>query len=108
MNYQEEMKKLYKDIDEAEKLGKNPAILYKRQIELLEASHRDFMKMAEAKGASINSSLDVLEMEIKHFKAMKQIAQKANFPTQKYDRYMYDARVRVLGKDFVNKHFDNN
>ena len=106
MDYKREMQELYKQIEEAEKAGKNPAILYKRQIEILEESHKSFIEKARTMGVNLDSDLNALEMEIKHFKAMKQIAQKANFPTEKYDRYMRDARIRVLGEDFVKKYFN--
>ena len=107
MDYSKEMKDIFDQIAAFEKAGKNPAYLYKKQIGILEKAHEDLINNAKAQGYDINSNLHILELEIKQFTAMKQLAAKVNFPTDKYDRMIREARVRVLGEEFVAQHFDN-
>ena len=76
----EEMKKLNMAIRQAESAGLPIIGLCKRQIEILESAHNEFMEQAQQKGYNIDTNLDILEVEIKQFSAMKQIAQKAGLP----------------------------
>ncbi len=106
MDNKEEMKKLNMAIRQAESAGLPIIGLCKRQIEILESAHNEFMEQAQQKGYNIDTSLDILEVEIKQFSAMKQIAQKAGLPVEKYDKRIRDARVRVLGEETVKAYFD--
>ena len=100
MTYKEEMEKINNEIKELEKIGKTPSkVLYIKQIELLEKAHKEFIEKAVQHGYDLQANLDILETEIKQFSAMKQIARKAGFPTEKYDKYIKESRIRVYGKE---------
>lgn len=106
MSYKEEMEKINTQILEAEKNGKQPSkMLFIRQIELLEKAHNEFMEIAKKKGYDLSSNLDILEVELKQFTAMKQLAKKIGIPTNKYDNYIRNARIRVYGKEDTDKIF---
>lgn len=105
MSYKEEMQELNMKIQEAENKGLLPKALYIKQIELLEKAHNEFIERSIAKGYDLSTNLDVLEIELKQFSAMKQIAKKINVPTLKYDNYIKEARIRVLGKEVTETYF---
>lgn len=101
MNYKEEMKKLNKQIELAEKAGELPIDLYKRQIEVLEAAHSEFVERAQNAGYDFSSNLEIMEVEIKQFSAMKQVAKKAGIDTIEYDKRIEDTRKRVVGESDI-------
>ena len=105
MNYKEEMKELNKQVELAEKAGQLPIDLYKRQLEILEYAHEDFIKRAQKAGYNLHSNLEVMEVEIKQISAMKQIAQKAGMDTDNYEKRIEDVRIRVLGESSIEVNF---
>ncbi len=105
MNYKEEMHKLNIQIEQAEQKGSVPKELYIRQIELLKAAHEEFIQTVIKKGYDLNTNLDIMEIEIKQYSAMKQIAQKINAPIKEYEDAIFSIRVRVLGEETVKQHF---
>lgn len=105
MSNKEEMQQLNKKIREAEAKGLVPKILYIKQIELLEKAHKEFIKRSIEEGYNLSNNLDILEIELKQFGAMKQIAKKLGISTQKYDNYIKEARIRVLGKEATETFF---
>ena len=106
MKYQDEMKKLNMAIAQAEKSGLPAISLYKKQLEILQSAHDEFISRAVENGYNLKNNLDILEVEIKQFTAMKQIAQKIGMPTAEFDAQIRAARVRVLGEEVVKAHFD--
>lgn len=106
MDYKDEMKKLNMAIRQAESSGMPILGFCKRQIEILEKAHSEFLTQAQVEGYNPDTSLDILEVEIKQLSAMKQIAQKAGLPVESYDERIRAARVRVLGEETVKSYFD--
>lgn len=105
MNYKEEMHELNTKIELAEQKGSVPRELYIRQIELLKTAHDEFIKTAIKKGYDLNTNLDIMEIEIKQYSAMKQVAEKINAPTKEYEDAIHSVRIRVLGEETVRQHF---
>ena len=105
MNYKEQMHELNIQIEQAEQKGLVPKELYLKQIELLKIAHDEFIQTATKKSYDLNTNLDIMEIEIKQFSAMKQVAQKINLPTKEYDNAIYSVRIRVLGEETVKQHF---
>ncbi len=106
MDNSEKMKKLNMAIRQAEASGMPILGLCKQQIAILESAHDEFLSEAVSKGYNLDTNLDILEIEIKQFSAMKQIAQKAGLPTEEFDNRIRAARVRVLGEETVKSYFD--
>ena len=52
-------------------------------------------------------SVDILEVEVKQYSAMKQVAKKIGIDTKKYDNLIKEARIRVFGEDAVREYFSN-
>ena len=107
MSYKEKMQNINKKIAEAESKGSVPKSLYIEQIKILESAHDEFINQAKEKGYDLATNLDILEIEIKQYSAMKQIALKIGTSVKEYDKKIKDARIRVYGKDATNEIFYN-
>jgi len=106
MTYKEEMIQINEKIKFAEEQGKPVSkMLYIKQIELLEKAHTEFIETAAKKGYDLNTNLDILETEIRQFTAMSQLAKKIGISTEKYEKYIKDARIRVYGKECTEQIF---
>lgn len=109
MSYKEEMQQVNTQIAEFEKIGKKPPkTLYAKQIMLLEKAHDEFIETAKKKGYDLSTNLDILEIEIKQFSAMKQVAEKIELPTIKYDDLIKQARTRIYGEEATKTVFKEN
>ena len=73
----------------------------------MESAHSEFISKAQSAGYDLDNSVDILEVEVKQFSAMKQVAQKIGMDTKKYDNLIRDARIRVFGEEAVNQVFPN-
>ena len=104
---QDKLKIVNSKIKEAESRGIIPVELYKEQLSILESAHSEFILKAQKAGYDLNSSVDILEVEVKQYSAMKQVAQKIGIDTKKYDNLIKEARIRVLGEDAVREYFSN-
>lgn len=77
----------------------------KKQIELLQNSHDEFISVAKAKGHNIDS-IDVAEIEIQQYSAMKQLAQKIGLPVEEYDNLIKQVKIRVFGEENYKRFFE--
>ena len=101
----EKLKLIHKKIVEAESKGNIPLDLYREQLNLLHSAHNEFIKKAQMLGYDLDNNLDILEIEIKQFTAMKQVAAKLGDDTQEYDILIKKARIRVFGEEAVGQYF---
>ena len=96
-----DLKLINKKIIEAETKGEVPANLYREQLRLLHFAHDEFIQKAKSQGYDLNNNLDVMDIEIQQYSAMKLVAEKLGENTQKYDTLIKDVRIRVLGEEAV-------
>ena len=97
---------LQKKIDLAVKENRPIDSYVKKQIEILEQSHDEFVLRAKAEGFDL-SSLSVAEIELQQYSAMKALATKIGAPVDKYDDVMKQIQIRVLGEDGYKKFIAN-
>lgn len=77
-----------------------------QQIKLLEKSHEEFLEKAVEKGYDL-SLPRIGEIEIGQILSMKQLAEKINLPTEKYDNMVRDVRIRIFGEKGYKQFFEN-
>ena len=97
---------LQKKIDLAVKENRPIDSYVKKQIELLEQSHDEFVHQVQAQGYDL-ASPSVAEIELQQYSAMKALAKKIGAPVDKYDDVMKQIQIRVLGEDGYNKFIAN-
>ena len=89
---------LQKKIDLAVKENRPIDSYVKKQIEILEQSHDEFVLKAQAEGYDL-ANPSVAEIELQQYSAMKALAKKIGAPVDKYDEVMKQIQIRVLGED---------
>lgn len=89
---------LQKKIDLAVKENRPIDSYVKKQIEILEQSHDEFVKAATENGYDL-ANPSVAEIELQQYSAMKALAKKIGAPVDKYDEVMKQVQIRVLGED---------
>lgn len=98
---------LQQRIDEAIAKNKPYNHYVKKQIELLKDSHAEFMAKVKRDGLDINQ-VNIGEIEIRQFSAMKALAEKAGLPTDEYDELIKNVKIRILGEENYKKFFEQN
>lgn len=79
-----------------------------RQIEWLESELKKFLQISEQQGRNIETDTDIAEIEIRQYAAMKQLAQKAKLPIEKYDELIKQVQIRIFGEENWENFFGNN
>ena len=97
---------LQKQIEAAEKNGEPIDSYVKQQIALLEDAHAKFLTAATAQGYEL-SNLQLGEIEMQQFSAMRQLAQKIGLPTQEYDDRIREVRIRIFGEANYKRFYEN-
>lgn len=97
--------KLEKKIQIAIKENKPIKNLVEQQIKLLQEAHDEFVSTAKIKGYSMQC-IQVGEIEIQQFSAMKALAQKIGLPVEEYDELIKNVKIRVFGEDNYKKFFE--
>ena len=77
----------------------------KKQIQLLEEAHDEFISTAKFKGFDMQSP-QIGEIEIQQFSAMKALAQKIGLPVDKYDELIKNVKIRILGEENYKNFFE--
>lgn len=110
MNMSKDYSKLFSDLQgqiEAARLANKPVDNYiKQQLSLLEEAHDVFVKEASTAVKDAQLSVQVGEVEIKQYSAMKQLATQIGIPTEKYDLAIKSIRTRLLGKEAAESYPD--
>ncbi len=78
----------------------------REQIQVLKDAHDEFVKLAVAKGYSVNE-VSVVEIEIEQFAIMKHLAESIGLSTEEYDNKIKEARIRVFGEENYENFFGN-
>ena len=99
--------RLKKKIEQAQKENKPYTHYIKRQIELLEGAHDEFVARAQKEGYDLNN-INIAETEIKQFSAMRALAEKAGLPVEKYDELIKKVQVRIFGEENYENLFGKN
>ena len=97
---------LQKKIDLAVKDNRPIDSYVKKQIELLEQSHDEFVLQAQAQGYDL-ANPSVAEIELQQYSAMKALAKRIGAPVDKYDDVMKQIQIRVLGEEGYNQFIAN-
>ena len=77
----------------------------KKQIQLLQEAHDEFISTAKFKGFDMQSP-QFGEIEIQQFSAMKALAQKIGLPVEEYDELIKNVKIRILGEENYKKFFE--
>ena len=105
-SYHQNFKLLQEQIEAAQKINKPTESYVKKQIEMLEQAHDEFIQKAVKEGFDVENDTAIGEVELKQYSAMKQLAQKIGVSPEKYDKSIRELRVKMLGEDVVKQHFD--
>ena len=97
---------IQKQIEVAEKNGQPIKTYVRQQIDLLKASHDEFIKSAKQQGYDMNNQ-KLGEIEVRQFSAMKQLAIKAGLPVEEYDKLIKEVRIRIFGEENYKRFFEN-
>jgi len=95
-------------IKEAEQNNEPIAPYISREIEWLQKELEKFLKISEQNGKDINTDIEIAEIEIKQYAAMKQLAQKASLPTDEYDELIKKVQIRIFGEENLENFFGKN
>lgn len=76
----------------------------RKQIELLQEAHDEFLYQAQEAGHNLNNP-QVGEIEIEQFSAMKVLAQKIGLPVESYDEMIKKVQTRIFGEENYNRFF---
>ena len=105
MNNQSAFKLLQEQIETAEKKGEPIDDYVKQQIDLLKASHDEFIKTALEQGYELNNPR-LGDIEVGQYAAMKKLAQKIGLPTEEYDNHIKEVRIRIFGEENYKRFFE--
>ena len=105
MNNNNSFEYLQAQIEAAEKKGEPVDGYVKQQINLLKASHEEFVKTAQEHGYELNNQ-KLGEIEVRQYSAMKQLAQKIGLPVEEYDSLIKEVRIRIFGEENYTRFFE--
>ena len=77
----------------------------KKQIQLLQEAHDEFISTAKFKCFDMQIP-QVGEIEIQQLSAMKALAQKIGLPVEEYDELIKNVKIRILGEENYKKFFE--
>ena len=98
MDIQDELKLLQEKINAAEAHNQPIDEYIERTIVLLQKSLDIFKKNMAEQGRDEMDTI-VAQIEIQQFSAMKQLAQKIDLPTDKYDELIKQVQIRIFGEE---------
>lgn len=97
--------KIIQEQIEAAKTAKKPYDhLVKKQIQLLEDAHDEFIKNVKDKGLDMQN-VKVGQIEISQYSAMRQLAESIGLSVEKYDNLIAGVQKRLLGEANYTKFF---
>lgn len=105
-NYEKELGELAEKIKQAEAQGKPVEKYILRQIEILQHSITIFLAEMEKEGRL--DDIQTVEIEIRQYSVMRNLAQKINQPVEKYNELIKNAQCRVFGKENWENFFSSN
>lgn len=94
--------KLQQRIDKAIAENKPYDHYVKKQIQLLEDAHDEFIATVKKDGLDINQP-NIGEIEVRQYSAMKALAKKIGLPIQQYDELIKQVQIRILGEEGYEK-----
>jgi len=97
---------LQNKIDEAQKQNQPVNDYVRKQIEVLQDAHDEFVATAKKQGYDMKNP-KVGDIEVQQYSAMKQLAQKIGLPVEKYDDLIKDVRIRIFGEENYKRFFEN-
>lgn len=97
--------KLEQKIQIAQMNNKPVKDLVEQQIKLIQEVHDEFIASAKIKGYDLNNP-NLGEVEVQHYSAMKQLAQKIGLPVEKYDNLIKEVRIRIFGEENYKRFFE--
>jgi len=96
--------RLQQKIEQA-RLENKPYLHYvKKQIELLENAHDEFVARATKEGLDINTP-NIAEIEVKQYSAMRALAEKSGLPVEKYDELIKKVQIRIFDEENYENFF---
>jgi len=95
-------------IKEAERNNEPIAPYIKKEIVWLENELKNFLQKSEQQGKNIQTDIQIAEIEIRQYAVMKQLAEKAHLPIEKYDEHIKQVQIRIFGEENWENFFGNN
>lgn len=99
----QELKFLEEKIKLAEQNGQPIEKYILREIEILQQAIDTFVE--QAKERNNLDEFDIGEVEIKQYATMRQLAQKINYPTEKFDTAIKNIKIKLFGEEGYNNFF---
>ena len=104
MNGTDAFNQLQKLVEKAELENRPIAEYVKKQIQVLQNSHDEFVKMAKAEGYDMDSQR-VGDIRVRQYAAMRQLAKKIGLPVDKYDEVIKEIRIKMFGEENYKRFF---
>lgn len=101
----QELKLLEEKIKLAEQNGQPIEKYILREIEILQTAIDTFV--VQAKEKKNLDEFDIGEIEIRQYAFMRQLAQKINHPTEKFDTAIKNVKIRLFGEENYDIFFGN-
>lgn len=105
MDTTETFKFLQSEIEKAKANNQSIDCYVRKQIELLEEAHKEFVARAQSEGYNMQDSR-VGQIEVQQYAAMKQLAEEIGEPTEKYDQLIREVRIRIFGEENYKRFFE--
>jgi len=70
-----------------------------QEIDWLQEQLDTFIKNSKEQGKDVEFDHDIAEIEIRQYAAMKQLAQKINYPYEIYDEKIKQVQIRIFGEE---------
>ena len=105
INDKQELIELEEKIKIAEESGAPIEEFVLREIEILQQTIDIFIKEKTQEG--LLNDIAVAEAEIRQYSAMRQLAVKINYPTEKYTEHIKEVQCRLLGENNWKTFFGN-
>lgn len=75
------------------------------EIDWLQQQLDMFLEKSKEQGKDIETDFDIAEIEIRQYAAMKQLAQKINYPCDVYDEKIKQIQIRLFGEEGYKQFF---
>lgn len=100
---EEELQLLEQKIKQVQTDGVSINRFVLREIEILQNTLDTFLKQMDAAGRK--NDIQIAEIEIRQYAAMRQLAQKIGAPTEKYDDLIRQVKIRIFGEENYENFF---
>jgi len=100
---EEELQILEQKIKQAQADGVAIDKFVLREIEILQNTIDTFLKQMDSAGRL--NDIQVAEIEIRQYAAMRQLAQKIGLPSEKYDDLIKQVKIRIFGEENYENFF---